>query len=132
MAVVPMVLNQQNAPNGPIQTLPGGQNDVETGAMGDCVSVVVLWNNVGGQFQNVRGYHGGGGFGNVNVAGLIAGVPNNAGTRIVACIGTVAAASNDVQRVQNWHGASIPNATLVIANGHGNYRVNRNGQWIGL
>lgn len=132
MAVAPMVLNQQNSPNGPIQTLPGGQNDVETGSMGDCVSVVVLWNNVGGQFQNVRGYHGGGGFTNVNAAGLIAGVPNNAGTRIVACIGTIAAASNDVQRVQSWHAGAIANATLVIANGHGNYRVNRNGQWIGI
>lgn len=132
MAIAAMVLVQQNDPNGPIQTLPAGQNDVETGSMGDCVSVVVLWNNVGGQYQNVRGYHGGGGFQNVNTAGLIAGVPNAAATLIVACIGTVAAASNDVQRVNAWHAGAIPNATLVIANGSGNYRVNRNGGWIGI
>jgi hypothetical protein len=98
--------------------------------MGDCVSVVVLWHHAGGQYQDVRGYHGGGGFGNVNTAGLIAGVPNNAGTLIVACIGTLAA--NDVARVRDWHAAAIPNAALVIASGHSNYRVDRSGAWMAV
>jgi hypothetical protein len=36
IVVAPMVLIQRNSRNGPIQTLPEGQDDVDTGLMGGC------------------------------------------------------------------------------------------------
>jgi hypothetical protein len=51
---------------GNVQVLPVHDNVVETGNMGCCVCVVVLWHPYQGSFQQVQGYHGWGGIERVN------------------------------------------------------------------
>ncbi|MGH7617882.1 MAG: hypothetical protein ACREPM_11685 [Gemmatimonadaceae bacterium] len=50
-------------------------DDIDTGAMSDCVSVVVLLAPAAGRFTQAVGQHGGGGIGNVNMASILANVP---------------------------------------------------------
>lgn len=50
-------------------------DDIDTGAMSDCVSVVVLYGAVGARYASAVGQHGGGGIGNVNMAALLNLVP---------------------------------------------------------
>ncbi len=77
-----MQLMQQPV-TGTAQNLPAHDNTMDTGPMGCCVSVIVLWNpNAAGVYQNVRGFHGGGGAQAVNYASLIAGVPAHATTQV--------------------------------------------------
>ncbi|GII93410.1 hypothetical protein [Sinosporangium siamense] len=124
-----MQLTQQSTP-APAQNLPAGDNTMVTGPMGDCVSVVVLWNPDGnGQYQNVRGYHGSGGFQAINLNSLFNAVPNVAATRVIGFFTTQSSSSNDRQRFQDYCAANIANAVRTIAQGGGNYRVDRNGVW---
>jgi hypothetical protein len=126
-----MQLTQQGI-TGAAQNLPAIDNQVDTGPMGDCVSVVVLWNlnPANGQYQNVRGFHGSGGFGAVNMASLLNGVPNAAATQFIALLGTLASpasGSQDRGRVTAAHAAQLPLSTLQIFQDHGSYTVSRNG-----
>ncbi|MEV3978574.1 hypothetical protein ACFYUV_26460 [Nonomuraea sp. NPDC003560] len=123
-----MILTQQSTP-APAEDLPANQNVMITGPMGDCVSVVVLWNQVAGAYQNVRGYHGSGGFQAINLPSLFAGVPNVAGTRIIGFFTVQSASSNDRQRFRDYCAQNFPNAQAVVAEGGGNYRVDRTGAW---
>ncbi|MEU7852374.1 hypothetical protein [Nonomuraea sp. NPDC049141] len=123
-----MNLTQQSTP-APAQTLPAGDNEVITGAMGDCVSVIVLWNQVGPNYQNVRGYHGSGGFQAIDFPSLFNAVPNAAGTRIIGCFSPQSLSSNDLQRYTDYCTTNFPNAQSVVAQGGGNYRVVRTGAW---
>ena len=50
-------------------------DDIDTGTMSDCVSVVVLYGLIGTRYGSVVGQHGGGGIGNVNMAALLNLVP---------------------------------------------------------
>ena len=85
-----MILIQRNNNNAMAQVLPANDNEIDTGYMGDCVSVVVLYNlGANNVFQNAKGYHGGGGLGNVNFGSLFAGVPNLTTTMIVVVSGTL-------------------------------------------
>lgn len=54
-----------------------------TGAMGGCVSVIILWGISGGRFSHVRGHHGSGGIDAVDWDSLKAGVPKNDPTVLV-------------------------------------------------
>jgi hypothetical protein len=71
------VLVQTFNNNVPPQTLILAQNDdIDTGPMSDCVSVVILY-GLGGQggaqrYQSAVGQHGGGGMGNVNLNAVMA------------------------------------------------------------
>lgn len=57
-----LTLTMQNV-NGAPENAGALDTYIETGAMGDCVSVIVAWNpNIAGQFGNMRGFHGAGGF----------------------------------------------------------------------
>jgi hypothetical protein len=123
-----MILSQRSSPD-PAEDLPAGDNTMITGYMGDCVSVIVLWGLVGGVYQNVRGYHGSGGFEAIDLPSLFGGVPNNAGTRIIGCFTAQSLSSNDLQRFTNHCTANYPLAQMVVARGGGNYRVNRTGAW---
>ncbi len=81
------------------QDLPLGDESMTTGDMGDCVSIIVLWNFQDGRALQVRGFHGFGGFGEINLDSLFANVPNNAHTIIHAFYGIVAQAGHDRERV---------------------------------
>ncbi len=114
----------------PAQDLPAGDNEVDTGPMGDCVSVVLLWNLQAGLYQNVRGFHGAGGFLAINLDSLFAGVPNAAGTLMIACMGgggSRSGGSGDPDRVQDAHRDRLGSAQLQIFEDHGRYTVARNG-----
>ena len=84
-----MELKMTTASSDPVQTLDLNDNVIDTGPMGDCVSVIVLANPVGGKYQLGRGSHGGGGIENVNFAGLFTNIPNNPQTRIIMISGTL-------------------------------------------
>ncbi|MBN1510181.1 MAG: hypothetical protein JW955_25260 [Sedimentisphaerales bacterium] len=70
-------------PTGTPQDLHKGYDFIDTGAMGDCVSVIVGWNpNAKGYMANMRGFHGWGGLPNVNFKALFRGVDNNKSTQV--------------------------------------------------
>ncbi len=134
-----MVLIQHNNPNQPPQVLPALDNIIDTGGMGDCACAIVLWNPLnpagglaGLQFQNARGYHGGGGLGNVNWAGLLAGVPNAATTHVILLSGTLqnsnyATTSNRDYVRQQAANAGLPLAMCRCAHDSSRFTVDRNG-----
>ncbi|WP_049560093.1 hypothetical protein [Nonomuraea sp. SBT364] len=123
-----MILQQRSDPQ-PAQDLGAADDTVITGPMGDCVSVVVLWNQVGGRYQNVRGYHGSGGFQAINLPSLFHQVPNNAGTSVIGFFTTQSLSSNDRQRFVDYCTQNFPLARSTVAQGGGNYRVDRTGEW---
>ncbi len=72
-----MILRMQNN-NGRAEVLPIGDNRLETGPMGDCVSAVVLADrDANGRYAIVRGFHGAGGVENINFNSLLANLPAN-------------------------------------------------------
>jgi hypothetical protein len=110
-----MVLTQQDV-NGAAENLPAHEDTMITGPMGDCVSIVVLWNFAGARAGNVRGHHGSGGFGAVNLASLFAGVPNNANTVVHCFFGSIAQASGDPARAPGAIGAYVALANINYHN----------------
>lgn len=77
-----LTLTMQSSTGVP-QDLAAGDDYIDTGAMGDCVSVIVGWNPAAnGRMANMRGFHGAGGLPNVNFAALLNGVPNQATTQV--------------------------------------------------
>lgn len=85
-----MNLLMQSAGGAP-QNLPAGDNSISTGQMGDCVSVIVLYNyNLAqNRYLNGRGWHGLGGAQVVNMAAMMAGVPNVATTQVIIIPGSL-------------------------------------------
>lgn len=127
-----MQLMQRNNPHAPAQILPAHDNQVLTGAMGDCVSVIVLYNPVGGVYQNVRGYHGGGGLGNVNFNSLFNGVPNLPTTQIIMVSGTLqnsfyATTTNRDRMRQEANHAGLNNAHIHCRHGFPTATIDRHG-----
>jgi hypothetical protein len=96
----------------PAEDLPGNDDVMCTGSMGDCVSVVVLWNRNHDTttFDNVRGYHGAGGFSEINLESLFHDVPPGEGTVIYGFFGGVAASSRDHDRFAEMIATSFPEA----------------------
>ena len=128
-----MQLKQRNANTYNAEPLPMGDNEVVTGHMGDCVSVIVLFNpNAMGNYASVRGYHGGGGLGNVNYNSLFAGVPNLADTRIIMVSGSLQNShfarnenQNELNNQRMNHG--LGNAQVQYFHAMGNARIDRRG-----
>jgi len=84
-----------------VGNLPSYCSTFSTGPMGDCVAVVVLWNDGGGplpdgSFGHVRGHHGFGGAQAVQFGKLAEGVPT--GARVVVMLGSVATQTQDIWR----------------------------------
>lgn len=99
----------------------------DVGGMGDCVSIVVLWDqNEYGVYRNGRACHGAGGFTSINMDSLCDAVPNNGGTAVIALMGAVADASSDEQRLRSEFGERLGGARLTVS--HGGSRVNRRGE----
>lgn len=127
-----MQLHQQNDPSGLPQTLPLTDNQVDTGYMGDCACAIVLFNPVGGSYTGVRGYHGGGGLGNVNFGALFAGVPNVAATRIIMVSGTLQGSlyaittNRDTMRAEA-NSAGLNNAQISCVHARSRAVVDRTG-----
>lgn len=73
------------------QNLGAADPTIVTGPMGDCVSVIVLYNYNAGtnQYANARGWHGLGGAQVVNMAHMMAGVPNLALTQVIVIPGSL-------------------------------------------
>jgi hypothetical protein len=126
-----MKLIMRNSETAPPQDLPAHENYVETGLMSDCVSVVVLWNpNAAGVYQNVRGYHGGGGLGHVNWNSLFAGVWDAPNTYVVMISGSNHLAvecskSNKEQMRAAVANADLQNIRIKFCHGFVNARVDR-------
>lgn len=101
--------------------------------MGDCVSVIVLYNlDANNVFQNAKGYHGGGGLGNVNFDSLFNNVPNVHTTMIVVVSGTLqnsayAQQNNRLTIRQEADNHGLGNAYIQCCHAFGNTRVTRNG-----
>ncbi|TDV56068.1 hypothetical protein [Actinophytocola oryzae] len=109
------------------QELDDRDEGFETGEMGDCASVVVLWNrNEYGIHRNARAIHGLGGFRAVNLDSLLDDVPNDRGTTVVALLGGVSATSFDDLLLTMAFGERLGQARLRICAGGG--RVNRRGE----
>jgi hypothetical protein len=94
------------------QTLPANDNVVRTGPMGDCVSVIVLYNLVGTVYRNVRGRHGFGGVENVDFAGILAGVPNAATSQVIVIPGSNQRGAVSLENIRTAIGNAITRATL--------------------
>jgi len=102
-----------------------------TGSMSDCVSMIVLWNPVGGVYTNVRGYHGGGGLPNVNWGSLFAGVANHATTQVYMISGFLQgsdyAQSQNVAAVNSEIvNAGLANVTVTFIHGVSGRSIDRN------
>ena len=128
-----MQLIQRNDPHQHAQDLPPAENDVSTGYMGDCACAIVMWNpDHNGRYLHVRGYHGGGGLGNVNFASLFAGVPNLVTTRIYMVSGTLQNSfyAIDTNRTEMRNAAianGLGNAYLRCNHGYSIAAIDRNG-----
>lgn len=84
-----MTLNMSQGPAG-VQQLRPDQHLIFTDSMGDCVSVIVLYNLDKRTFAyaEARGQHGNGGIDYVDFKTLLRGVPNNRENRIIVIPGT--------------------------------------------
>ena len=85
-----MNLNMQGALGVP-QNLPAGDPNIVTGPMGDCVSIIVLYNYNGAlnQYTNARGWHGLGGAQVINMGAMMLGVPNAPLTQVIIIPGSL-------------------------------------------
>jgi len=109
------------------QNLPAWDNQVVTGEMGDCVSVIVLWNLAGTQYTNVRGWHGMGGIEAINFQNLLHGVPNHITTQIIVIASSMGTLGYLLMNVQTRIFALRPAANIRIVKNLSNARVNRQG-----
>lgn len=98
-----------------------------TGHMGDCVSVIVLWNLVGTRYANVRGWHGMGGIEAIDFNTLFAGVPNQVLTQIIIIASNMGPTNYLLGNVQQRVHGLRPLANIRVCKGFANARVNRSG-----
>ena len=119
-----MILNMfANAP----ENLPPHDNAMETGPMGDCVSVIVLWHLVGTRYGSVRGWHGMGGIEAINFPLLFNGVPNVAQTQVIIIASDSGTVTYLLDNVHNLVHAQLNLATIRVCKGFSNARVTRSG-----
>jgi hypothetical protein len=101
----------------PAEDLPVHDGVMYTGAMGDCVCVIALWNfdHQTQSYQNVRGHHGGGGATGVNIASVLNGVPDQLETMVCIMAGpNNSAVPRAVRDFQRHVKALLPGPTRVI------------------
>jgi hypothetical protein len=111
-----MNLNMQGLGGAP-QNLPAHDNHIVTGPMGDCVSIIVLYNyNLGmNRYVNARGWHGLGGAQVINMVAMLAGVPNVALTQVIIIPGSL-------QQSNYAQGQTMAHVQAGLG-GHGNVNV---------
>jgi hypothetical protein len=128
-----MKLQMSNGPTG-VQNLPANDPTIVTGPMGDCVSVIVLYNLNGVKYQNAKGQHGLGGVEVVHFPTLLAGVPDVATTQVIVIPGILQqsnyASGNIRERVHNAVRtiAGLVNVNIRYVASCSNATVNRQGQ----
>ncbi len=127
-----MQLIQRNDPGHAAQVLPVTDNSVDTGYMGDCACVIVLHSpGPNGSYTSVRGYHGGGGLGNVNFTSVLMGAPDLASTLVIGISGTqhgsLYAQQTNRTHLRNEANLVAPNATVRMYHGRARATVDRNG-----
>jgi hypothetical protein len=125
-----VILIQQDV-TGTAQNLPKDDDVMDTGQMGDCVSIIILWNKNLGTYRNVRGYHGGGGLGNINTKSLFADVPDGSGTLIIVCFGHLAHAksgSSDLASAEKLLAEHFPKSTVKLRQDGSHFQVTRTGK----
>ncbi|MGC1297717.1 MAG: hypothetical protein WA869_22010 [Alloacidobacterium sp.] len=124
-----MNLNMQGAGGAP-QNLPIGDNTIVTGPMGDCVSIIVLYNYNGAtnRYLNGCGWHGLGGAQVINMGAMLGGVPNVALTQVIIIPGPLQssdyARGQTMAHVQAGLGAH-GNVNVRYISGRSNATVNR-------
>ncbi|MET8755434.1 hypothetical protein ABZW32_35835 [Streptomyces sp. NPDC004667] len=106
-----MELTMQYA-EGEAEDLPADDEEITTGYMGDCVSIIVAWDVNDGRYANMRGFHGSGAFGNINLDSLFSGVPLTRETRVFICMGSLSRSNQyEHQRIEGeswrWAGAGV-------------------------
>lgn len=125
-----LTLTQQSI-GGQAEELSSSQKWMCTGAMGCCVCVIVLFNKVNEVYQDVRGFHGGGGIAAVNFASLFHGVPDNNTTQVLV----IAGPENMSDYGKKWvrtkvideMATTIPHAFVRFHHGITNAKVDRSG-----
>jgi hypothetical protein len=114
------------------QNLAKRFDEVETGPMGACVSVVVLWewSIEKGRYKNIRGFHGGGGVEAINFDSLFDKVPDGPGTLIIVCYGSESRSqpSEDRTTAEEISRDRLPDSTLVSKKTGNNYLIDRTGK----
>ncbi|MFE3762334.1 hypothetical protein ACFXPI_11275 [Streptomyces sp. NPDC059104] len=110
------------------EDLPVGEEEITTGYMGDCVSIIVAWDADNGRYGSMRGFHGFGAFGNIYLDSLFNGVPLTTETRVFLCMGSLSRHSRAERRRMEreswrWAGSTVewPEGTST------NIRVDRFG-----
>jgi len=100
----------------PAQLLPNWDGNMETGYMTECVSVIVMCNpKVNGKYQQMRGYHGGGGVEAVNFRNLFKDIPNSSDTRIIVIAGVLRNTLNDARSIKKHVEKQIKKHDLALA-----------------
>jgi len=128
-----MNLNMQGAGGAP-QNLPAGDPNIVTGPMGDCVSVIVLYNlNLAGNaYQNARGWHGLGGVQVINMVNMLMGVPNVVTTQVMIIPGSLQqsnfAMQQNMQYVQGAINVAHGNVNIRYVANCFNATVDRSGR----
>jgi hypothetical protein len=125
------VILSQTARN--FQSLPPGDNGFQTGAMSECVSVVVLFELGGVKYRQVRGQHGAGGVESINLAGMLNGVPNVATSQIIVIPGFSRWGRHDLRRISRRvtkaaEAAQLTAVTTRLVTGIANALIDRQGR----
>ena len=113
--------------------LPDHDDEVYTGAMGGCVSIVVLWGLANGEYANVIGVHGSGGIRAISFNALFANVPNNAATLVFVIPGSSYMSSDQLATLSTRVDEKIRQKTrsnhmaVFLTPPVGQARVHRNG-----
>ena len=110
------------------ENLPNNDGVMETGHMGDCVSVIVLWNLHGIQYGNVRGWHGLGGIEAIDFAQLFQGVPDDILTQVIILASTMGGTQYLLGNVNDRGVHHLPAANIRVCKGFANAAVDRSGQ----
>jgi hypothetical protein len=122
----------------PAENVPEHYDEVETGRMGDCVSIVVLWQRKKGRFwqrkkgryEKIRGFHGDGGYQAINHDSLFKNVPDGKDTLIIACFGRSSSpgfGSTNLVQTEEEVKARYPASKLKTMEGGSNYLIDREG-----
>ena len=64
-------LRQRQFNDGPQNFVIAAGDDVDTGTMSDCVSIIVMSHHNGARYTRADGMHGGGGIGNCDYVGIV-------------------------------------------------------------
>ena len=79
------------------QNLPALDQEIVTGPMSDCVSIIVLYNYNPrlNQYTSARGWHGLGGAQVINMGAMLRDVPNNPLTQVIIIPGSIRQSNYD-------------------------------------